>query len=90
MIRRNKTYKAFIKRYRIDFNKDTPAQDIREFFEKLVDMIGEDIIRNHLKIQLESINWDKEEHQIIEYERKIKMYQEKIKELQEGKNDKNK
>lgn len=90
MIRRNKTYKAFIKRYRIDFNKDTPAQDIREFFEKLVDMIGEDIIRNHLKIQLENINWDKEEHQILEYERKIKMYQEKIKELQEGKNDKNK
>ncbi|AGK71680.1 hypothetical protein I872_08000 [Streptococcus cristatus AS 1.3089] len=53
-------------------------------------MIGEDIIRNHLKIQLESIKWGREERQILEYQRKIKIYQDKIKELQEGKNDKNK
>ena len=90
MIQRNKTYKQFIKRYRIHLKKDTPAQDIRNFFEKLVDMIGEDIIRNHLKIQLESIKWGREERQILEYQRKIKIYQDKIKELQEGKNDKNK
>ena len=85
MIQRNKTYKQFIKRYRIHFEKDTPAQDIRIFFEKLVDMIGEDIIRNHLKRQIEKAKWYNEQNDTLGYEEKIEELERRIKELEEVK-----
>ena len=90
LIQERAAYEEFISKYSLQFDKETPGYEVREFFEELIDMIGEDIIRNHLKIQLESIKWGREERQILEYQRKIKIYQDKIKELQEGKNDKNK
>ena len=73
----------FSETYDLNFENRT-TDEIRIFFEKLVDMIGEDIIRNHLKIQLERVEWGGSERQILEYERKITMYQEKIRKLREG------
>ena len=73
----------FSETYDLNFDNRT-TDEIRIFFEKLVDMIGEDIIRNHLKIQLERVEWGGSERQILEYERKITMYQEEIRKLREG------
>ena len=73
----------FSETYDLNFENRT-TDEIRIFFEKLVDMIGEDIIRNHLKIQLERVEWGGSERQILEYERKITMYQEEIRKLREG------
>ena len=48
-------------------------------------MIGEDIIRNHLKIKLENIKWYSEDDLILEYRNKIEKYQRKIERLEESK-----
>lgn len=90
------SYKIFVKKYNLNFDEKTPTKDVIRFFEDFIEGIGEDIIRKHLKLQIRNAKWSeevdhiKELHLISEYEEKIKLFQEKIKELQEGQNDKDK
>ena len=90
------SYKTFVKNYNLNFDEKTPTKDVIRFFEDFIEGIGEDIIRKHLKLQIRNAKWSeevdhiKELHLISEYEEKIKLFQEKIKELQEGQNDKDK
>lgn len=95
IVRERESYKDFVKNYNLNFDEKTPTKDVIRFFEGFIESIGEDIIRKHLKLQIRNAKWSeevdhiKELHLISEYEEKIKLFQEKIKELQEGQNDKN-
>lgn len=90
------SYKLFVKKYNLNFDEKTPTKEVLKFFENFIENIGEEIIRKHLKLQIGNAKWieevdhSKEIDLISEYEEQIKLYQEKIKELREGKNDKNK
>ena len=55
----------------------------REFFEELINMIGEDIIRNHLKKQIKKVRWNNDQNDRLDYEKKIEKLEEQIKELKE-------
>ena len=73
----------------MNFDEKIPTEKIKKFFEDFVESIGEDIIRKHLKLQIRNANWSEEVDQILKYEQQIKWYQDQIKKIQEGKNDKN-
>ncbi|EKA01404.1 hypothetical protein GMD4S_11371 [Streptococcus sp. GMD4S] len=73
----------------MNFDEKIPTEKIKQFFEDFVESIGEDIIRKHLKLQIRNANWSEEVDQISKYEQQIKWYQDQIKKIQEGKNDKN-
>ena len=81
MIRERNAYKKFIKKYRLNFRKVTPDDEIRDFFAELVDMIGEDIIRNHLKKQIKKAGWFNEPNNSIDYEKEIEELKKQIEEL---------
>ena len=83
LIQERSAYKKFIIKYRLQFNKETPGYEVRNFFEELVDMIGEDIIRNHLKRQMENVRWNNDQNDRLDYEKKIEKLEEQIKELKE-------
>lgn len=93
---KRESYKLFVKKYNLNFDEKTPTKEVLNFFENFIENIGEEIIRKHLRLQIEKAKWIEEGDQskeidlISEYEKKIKLYQEKIKEIREGKNDKNK
>ena len=90
LIQERSAYKKFIIKYRLQFNKETPGYEVRNFFEELVDMIGEDIIPNHLKRPIENSLWHNEPNDSLGYEEKIDELKKQIKELEEKKqqNDK--
>jgi len=90
MIQENDAYKQFIDRYGLMLSEQTTTKDVKKFFEELVDMIGEDIIRNHLKRQMKNVRWHNEQNDSLRYEKKIEELKKQIKELEEKKqqNDK--
>lgn len=90
IVRERESYKIFVKKYNLNFDEKIPTEKIQNFFEDFVEGIGEDIIRKHLKLQIRNAKWSEEVDQISEYEQQIKWYQDRIKELREEKNDKNK
>lgn len=77
-------YKQFSQSYNLNLEAK-PIEEVQKFFKDLVNMIGEDIIRNHLKIKLENIKWYSEDDLILEYRNKIEKYQRKIERLEESK-----
>ena len=89
IVRERESYKIFVKKYNLNFDEKIPTEKIKQFFEDFVESIGEDIIRKHLKLQIRNANWSEEVDQISKYEQQIKWYQDQIKKIQEGKNDKN-
>ena len=62
MIQENDAYKQFIDRYGLMLSEQTTTKDVKKFFEELVDMIGEDIIRNHLKRQIKELEEKKQQN----------------------------
>lgn len=89
IVRERESYKIFVEKYNLNFDEKIPTEKIKKFFEDFVESIGEDIIRKHLKLQIRNANWSEEVDQISKYEQQIKWYQDQIKKIQEGKNDKN-
>lgn len=89
IIQETNTYKEFIERYGLQFNDKTPIKEVQQFFEKLVDTIGEDIIRNHLKKQMEKASWYYELSYEEQIQEKIDELKKRIKELEEEKEVKN-
>ena len=81
MIRERDAYKRFIKKYRLSFGEGTPDDEVREFFDELVDMIGEDIIRNHLKKQIKKARWINESNDSQDYKKEIEELKKQIEEL---------
>ena len=81
MIRERDAYKRFIKKYRLSFREGTPDDEVREFFDELVDMIGEDIIRNHLKKQIKKARWINESNDSQDYKKEIEELKKQIEEL---------
>ena len=81
MIRERDAYKRFIKKYRLSFREGTPDDEVREFFDELVDMIGEDIIRNHLKKQIKKARWINESNDNQDYKKEIEELKKQIEEL---------
>ena len=89
LITKCKEIEEFSQRYGMNF-KDRDVKEIRESFEKILNMIGEDIIRNHLQVQIENANWFGESESVVEYQNEIEKYKNKIRELElKIKNDKN-
>ena len=89
IIQETNTYKEFIERYGLQFNDKTPIKEVQQFFEKLVDTIGEDIIRNHLKKQMEKASWYYKLNYEEQIQEKIDELKKRIKELEEEKEVKN-
>lgn len=83
LIQERAAYEEFISKYSLQFDKETPGYEVREFFEELIDMIGEDIIRNHLKKQIKKVRWNNVQKDSLDYEKKIEKLEEQIKELKE-------
>ena len=83
LIQERAAYEEFISKYSLQFDKETPGYEAREFFEELIDMIGEDIIRNHLKKQIKKVRWNNDQKDSLDYEKKIEKLKEQIKELKE-------
>jgi hypothetical protein len=83
LIQERAAYEEFISKYSLQFDKETPGYEVREFFEELIDMIGEDIIRNHLKKQIKKVRWNNDQKDSLDYEKKIEKLEEQIKELKE-------
>lgn len=81
MIRERDAYKRFIKKYRLSFREGTPDDEVREFFDELVDMIGEDIIRNHLKKQIKKAGWINESNDNQDYKKELEELKKQIEEL---------
>lgn len=81
-IRESGAYKGFIKKYGLS---GIPDDAIREFFDELVDMIGEDIIRNHLKKQMKKARWINESNDSLDYEKEIEELKKQIEELKKEK-----
>lgn len=77
-IRESSAYKGFIKKYGLS---GIPDDTIREFFDELADMIGEDIIRNHLKKQMKKARWITESNHSLDYEKEIEELKKQIEEL---------
>ena len=82
-IQESGAYKGFIKKYGLS---GVPDDTIREFFDELVDMIGEDIIRNHLKKQIKKARWINESNDSLDYEKEIDELKKQIEELKKKKN----
>ena len=82
-IQESGAYKEFIKKYGLS---GVPDDTIREFFDELVDMIGEDIIRNHLKKQIKKARWINESNDSLDYEKEIDELKKQIEELKKKKN----
>ena len=89
IIQETNTYKEFIERYGLQFNDKTPIKEVQQFFEKLVDTIGEDIIRNHLKKQMEKASWYYKLNYEEQIQEKIDELKKRIKELEEEREVKN-
>ncbi|WP_247943895.1 AAA family ATPase [Streptococcus oralis] len=83
LIQERAAYEEFISKYGLQFDKETPGYEVREFFEELINMIGEDIIRNHLKKQIKKVRWNNDQNDRLDYEKKIEKLEEQIKELKE-------
>ena len=62
--------------------------EVREFFDDLVDLISEDIIRNHLKKQIKKARWINESNDSQDYKKEIEELKKQIEELKKNKNDK--
>ncbi len=83
LIQEKSDYQEFVSKYGLNFKKETPENKVRKFFEELVDMIGEDIIRNHLRRQMKKARWHNNQNDSLDYERKIEELKEQIKKLEE-------
>lgn len=82
IISQKKSFIEFCDTYNIQFPSGKSGV-IRIFFEELVNMIGEDIIRNHLKRQIKNARWGDEENVNVDHRKKIEELKEQIKELEE-------
>ena len=78
MIQERRAYETFIKNYDLS---GIPDDTIREFFDELVDMIGEDIIRNHLKKQIKKARWINESNDSLDYKKEIEELKKQKEEL---------
>lgn len=82
VIYQKKSFIEFCDTYNIKFPSGKSGV-IRIFFEELVNTIGEDIIRNHLKRQIKNARWGDEENVNVDNLKKIEELKEQIKELEE-------
>ena len=88
LIQESSAYKEFISKYSLQFDKETPGYEVRKFFEELIDMIGEDIIRNHLKKQIKKAKWVNESNDSLDYKKEIEELKKQIEELKKEKEQK--